>query len=189
MPRNARRDSILAAPPTGPDVRRRISRRQREARQRKILLIGMSVVGVLLLFVVGFGSLRTYYLIPHEVLATVNNHKIIRSDYWKLRRNELLDRLQQYAFQAQLGQGSSQQIQLQAQNARDEIQNIRNAPVDPDTLHTMTEDQIVLDGLPALGVTITDADVDQTVAERFSPVPLKFADAITDLEPNEAGDR
>lgn len=185
MPRNSRRDSILAAPPSGPDARRRISRRAREARQRRILLIGMSVVGALLLFVVSFGSLRTYYLIPHEVLATVNNHKIIRSDYWKVRRNELLDRLQQYAFQAQLGQGSTQQIQLQAQNARDEIQNIRNAPLDPGTLHTMTENQIVLDGLPRLGVTITDADVDQTVAERFSPVPLNSPTPSPTLNPTK----
>src|SRR5258708_27468451 len=139
MPRNSRRDSILAAPPPGQDVRRRISRRAREARQRKILLIGMSVIGVLLLFIVGFGTLRTYYLIPHQVLATVNNHKIIRSDYWKVRRNELLDRLQQYSFQAQLGQGNTQQIQLAAQTAQQEIQNIRSAPVDPETLQTMTE--------------------------------------------------
>lgn len=185
MPRSRRRDSILAAPPPGREGRRRLSRRQREARQRKLLLISMSALGALLLLIIGYGTLRNYYLIPHQVLATVNNHKIIRSDYWKVRRNTLLDRLQQYAFQAQLGQGNTQQIQTAAQTARDEITHIRSAPVDPETLHTMTEDQIVLDGLPGLGVTITDADIDQTVAERFSPVPLNTPTPSPTLNPTK----
>jgi len=185
MPRNPRRDSILAAPPSGSDVRRRRSRREREARQRKILFISMSVLGVLLLFIVGFGTLRYYYLIPHEVIATVNNHKIIRSDYWKVRRNTLLDRLQQYSFQAQSGQGNAQQIQLAAQSAQNEIANIRSAPIDPATLQTMTEDWIVLDGLPSIGVTITDAQVNETVAERFSPVLLNSPTPSPTLNPTQ----
>ncbi|MHB8646493.1 MAG: peptidylprolyl isomerase [Thermomicrobiales bacterium] len=185
MPRNSRRDSILAASPTGPEVRRRLSRRQREARQRKMLFVSMSVLGALLLFIVGFGTLRFYYLIPHEVIATVNNHKIIRSDYWKVRRNTLLDRLQQYSFQAQSGQGNAQQIQLQAQSAQNEIANIRSAPIDPGTLQTMTEDWIVLDGLSGIGVTITDAQVDETVAERFSPVALNTPTPSPTLNPTK----
>ena len=92
----------------------------------------MSALGVLLLFIVGFGTLRYYYLIPHQVLATVNSHKIIRSDYWEVRRNTLLDRLQQYSFQAQLGQGDPQQIQLQAQTAQDEINEHPQRPGRPD---------------------------------------------------------
>jgi peptidyl-prolyl cis-trans isomerase C len=185
MPRNSRRDSILAAPPSGPDARRRRSRREREARQRKILFVSMSVLGVLLLFIIGFGTLRYYYLIPHQVIATVNSHKIIRSDYWKVRRNTLLDRLQQYAFQAQSGQGDAQQIQLQAQSAQNEITNIRSAPVDPTTLQTMTEDWIVLDGLPGIGVTITPAEIDETVAERFSPVQLNSPTPSPTLNPTK----
>jgi parvulin-like peptidyl-prolyl isomerase len=183
MPRNPRRDSILASPPSGQDIRRRRSRREREARQRKILLIGMSALGALLILIVGFGTLRYYYLIPHRVIATVNGHKIIQSDYWKVRRNTLLERLQQYSFQAQSGQGNTQQIQLAAQTAQNEITNIRSAAIDPETLQTMTEDWVVLDGLPALGVTITDADVDQTVAERFSPVPLNSPTPSPTLNP------
>ena len=189
MPRNSRRDSILAAPPPGAEARRRRSRRAREARQRKLLLISMSALGALLLLIVGFGTLRYYYLIPHQVIATVNSHKIIRSDYWKVRRDTLLDRLQQYSFQAQAGQGDQQSIQQEAQTAQDEITNIRSAPIDPTTLQTMTEDQVVLDALPALGVTITDADVNQTVAERFSPVPLSTPTPSPTLESDEAGDR
>ncbi len=185
MPRSTRRDSILAAPPTGRGAPRRLSRREREARQRKILFISMSVLGVLLLFIIGFGTLRYYYLIPHQVIATVNSHKIIQSDYWKVRRNTLLDRLQQYSFQAQSGQGDAQQIQLAAQSAQNEITNIRSAPVDPETLQTMTEDWIVLDGLPGIGVTITDADVDETVAERFSPVALNTPTPAPTLNPTK----
>ncbi|MCA1667286.1 MAG: peptidylprolyl isomerase [Thermomicrobia bacterium] len=185
MPRNSRRDSILAAPPSGPEARRRLSRRAREARQRKILLISMSTLGALLLLIVGFGTLRYYYLIPHQVIATINGHKIIRSDYWEVRRNELLDRLQQYSFQAQSGQGNAQQIQLAAQSAQNEIANIRSAAVDPTTLQTMTEDWIVLDGLPSIGVTITDAEVNETVAERFSPVQLNSPTPAPTLNPTK----
>ncbi len=162
-----------------------MSRREREMRQRKILFISMSTLGVLLLFIIGFGTLRFYYLIPHQTIASVNGHKIIRSDYWKVRRNTLLDRLQQYSFQAQSGQGDQQQIQLAAQTAQNEIQNIRGAAVDPETLHTMTEDWVVIDGLPALGVTLTDQEVSETVAERFSPVRLSSPTPGPTLNPTK----
>jgi parvulin-like peptidyl-prolyl isomerase len=184
MPRSHRRDSILAAPP--PDgQRRRLSRREREARQRKALYISMTAVTAVLLFIVAFGALRNYYFIPHQTLATVNGHKIIRSDYWKVRRNNLLDQLQQLQFQAQFGQGNAQQLQSQAQAAQDEIKNIRTALVDGTTLNTMVEDQIVLDGLSDIGVTITDADVNDTVAERFAPVPLKTPTPAPTLNPTK----
>jgi peptidyl-prolyl cis-trans isomerase D len=183
MPRSRRRDSILAAPPEA--QRRRLSRREREARQRKALYISMAAVSALLVVIVAAGALRYYYIIPHQTLATVNNHKIIRGDYWKVRRNNLLDQLQQLQFQAQFGQGNAQQLQSQAQAAQDEIKNIRSAPVDGGTLNTMVEDQIVLDGLPGIGVTITDADVNDTVAERFAPVPLKTPTPSPTLNPTK----
>ena len=182
MPRNARRDSIVAAQPTG-EARRRRSRREREARQRKVLVICMSALGIILLFIVGFSTLRYYYLIPNQTVASVNSHTIIRRDYWKVRRDTLLTRLQQYSFQAQLGQGNTQQLQIAAQAARDEVANIRNAPVNPETLNTMVQDQVVLDGLPGLGVTLTDAEVDDTLAERFSPVRLSSPTPAPTLNP------
>lgn len=185
MPRNPRRDSILAAPPPDAQMRRRRSRREREARQRRILYISMAVVTGLLLAIVLGGMLRYYVIIPNQSLASVNNHTIIRSDYWKVRRNTLLDRLQQYQAQAQFGQGNAQQLQTAAQAAQSEIKGIRDAPIDPDTLNTMVQDQIVLDGLPGLGVTITDAEVNETVAERFSPVRLNTPTPSPTLNPTK----
>lgn len=184
MPRSRRRDSILAAPP--PEAqRRRLSRREREARQRKALYVSMSAVSALLLLIVVAGALRYYYIIPHQTLATVNGHKIIRRDYWEVRRNNLLDQLQQYQLQAQFGQGNAQQLQSAAQAAQDEIKNIRSAPIDAGTLTTMVEDQIVLDGLPDIGVTITDADINETIAERFSPVALQTPTPSPTLNPTK----
>lgn len=185
MPRNPRRDSILAAPPPDVQVRRRRSRREREARQRRILYISMAVVTGLLLAIVLGGTLRYYVIIPNQSLASVNNHTIIRSDYWKVRRNTLLDQLQQYQLQAQFGQGNAQQLQTAAQAAQSEIKGIRDAPIDPETLNTMVQDQIVLDGLPGLGVTITDAEVNETVAERFSPVRLNTPTPSPTLSPTK----
>jgi len=173
MPRNTRRTSTLAAAPPPPSGRnRRISRRAREERQRRYLTIGIAAVSAIVVLIAVVSSLSFYVITPNETLATVNGHNISRNDYWKVRRNVLLDRLQQYSFQSQLGGGSSAQLQAGADAARMEIAGIRTYAVDPPTLTNMVQDQVVLDALPGLGITVSDKDVADTVAERFAPVPL-----------------
>jgi len=174
MPRNPRRISTLAAAPAPAGKNRRISRRQREQRQRRYLTIGAIAVTALVALIAIISSLSFYVITPNETLATVNGHDISRSDYWKVRRNALLDRLQQYSFQSQLGGGTrSDQLQAGADAARMEIKGIRAYAVDPTTLHDMEQDQVILGALPGIGVTLTDKDVDETVAERFAPVALQ----------------
>ncbi len=184
MPRNNRRTSTLAAPIPAAKTRRRLSRRQREEQQRKYLFIGMGAVVSLLMLIIVVGSLQYYVFTPNDTLATINGKNITRDDYWKVRRNELLDRLQQYSFQSQFGgQGASPQLQAGANAARKEIQSIRDVPVDSTTLSQMVEDRVILDALPSIGVTITDKDIDETVAERFAPVRLNTPTPAPTLSP------
>jgi len=183
MPRNTRRTSTLAAAPPPSGRNRRISRRAREERQRRYLTIGIAVVSAIVVLIAVISSLSFYVITPNETLATVNGHNISRSDYWKARRNVLLDRLQQYSFQSQLGGGSSDQLQAGADAARMEIASIRTYAVDPPTLTNMVQDQVVLDALPGLGITISDKDVNDTVAERFAPVPLNTPTPAPTLNP------
>lgn len=186
MPRNPRRTSTLAAAPQPVGKNRRISRRQREQRQRRYLTIGAIAVTALVALIAIISSLSFYVITPNETLATVNGHDISRSDYWKVRRNALLDRLQQYSFQSQLGGGTrSDQLQAGADAARMEIKGIRTYAVDPTTLHDMEQDQVILAALPGIGVTLTDKDVDETVAERFAPVALQTPTPAPTLNPTK----
>lgn len=185
MPRNARRTSTLASAPgpVGGRDRRRVSRREREQRQRRYLIIGMIAVASLVGIIALASSLNYYVLEPNGTVANVNGQNITRADYWKVRRNALLDRLQQYAFQGQLGQGSQQQLQAGSDAARMEIRGIRTYDMDPTTIQQMIEDRVILAALPSIGINLTDTDVNETVAERFAPVRLNSPTPEPTLNP------
>ncbi len=69
----------------GTASQRRISRREREDKQRRQLYIGLAVAALLSVAILGGFALNEYFIKPRAVLASVNGVDIRRSDYWKVR--------------------------------------------------------------------------------------------------------
>ncbi len=70
---------IWLASVTGRSSRnRRISRREREEAQRRLLIIGIAVTAVVLVVVLAVGAFYQYIYYPGEALASVNGAKISR---------------------------------------------------------------------------------------------------------------
>src|SRR5262245_16959203 len=58
--------------PTAPGRRRRVSRREREERQKRQLFLGMGIAGALIaVILIGFAA-NEYWFKPRHVLATVD---------------------------------------------------------------------------------------------------------------------
>ena len=171
---NRRRDTLPKnrnSATTGPASQRRVSRKEREAKQRKQLYVGLVVAAVLSVFIVSGFALNEYWFKPRTVLASVNGVKIRRSDYWKVRSMDLVNQVNTYQQYAQMVDASQQSQYLTlAQQAATELQDVwGSTSIDDDTLNKMVEDQVYLQGMGSLGLSINDDQVETYIHTQFQP--------------------
>src|SRR5262245_27525110 len=81
--------------------KRRVPRREIEARRQRLVRAGVSVAAALTLTVLGGGVLYENVYKPNQALATVGSYTITRQEYWKSRANDLYEQGQQYQELAQ----------------------------------------------------------------------------------------
>ncbi|HET7034361.1 MAG TPA: peptidylprolyl isomerase [Thermomicrobiaceae bacterium] len=174
-------------PPASATAGRRLSRRQREERQRRFVIFGIIASGILVVALLAGGAIYQYLYLPNQSLAAVNGSKISRSAYWKYRKYELINQINQYTQFAQYAQGqNAQQYQQLADQARQELQTVeQDAPV-ASTLSQMVDDRVILQHLNELGITITPQEMDQYVTEQFSGVSLGSPTPTPPIDPTAA---
>jgi peptidyl-prolyl cis-trans isomerase C len=126
---------------------------------------------VLSLAIVSGFALNEYFLKPRAVLASVNGVEIRRRDYWKVRSVELVNQVNQYNQFAQLVDPSQQQQYLTlAQQAASELDDVwGSTSTDDATLTRMVEDQVYLQSLDELDLSINDQDVENYIHTQFQP--------------------
>src|SRR3954453_15700512 len=92
-----------SVPPTPPRVtrKRRVPRREIEARRQRMVRIGVGIPAALIVAVLGCRILYENVIKPNQVLASVGSHSINRQEYWKVRANDLYEQAQQYQQIAQ----------------------------------------------------------------------------------------
>ncbi|MBX6343109.1 MAG: SurA N-terminal domain-containing protein, partial [Thermomicrobiaceae bacterium] len=168
-------------------ARRRVSRREREEFRRRMVILGVSLAGVLLVLILAGGALYQYVYLPNQALVTVDGTKISRGDYWKVRKLELLNQIAQYSQFAQFASGQqATSYQQLADQARQQLNTVESDPVDTSTLSQMVDDQVLLHHMGDAGVTVTDADIDQFVAEAFAPAPIASPPPTLGVDPTAA---
>jgi parvulin-like peptidyl-prolyl isomerase len=150
---------------------RRISRRERENRQRRQLYIGLAIAAVLSVVIIAGFALNEYFIKPRAVLASVNGVEIRRRDYWKVRSVDLINQVNQYNQFAQLVDASQQQQYLTlAQQAASELDTVwGSTSIDDATLTRMVDDQIYLQSLDEFGLSVSDQDVQNYLHAQFQP--------------------
>jgi len=155
----------------GPASQRRISRREREERQRRQLYIGLAIAGVLSLVILAGFALNEYFLKPRAVLASVNGVEIRRRDYWKVRSVELVNQVNQYNQFSQMVDPSQQQQYLTlAQQAASELDKVwGSTDINDSTLNRMVEDEVYVQSLGDMGLSVTDQDVQNYLWTQFEP--------------------
>lgn len=142
---------------------RRVSRREREDRQRRILYIAMATVAILVVGLLAGGAIWEFGIQPRQVLASVNGVNVTRGDYWKLRKFNLGTQISQYQFFS----AQNPQYATLIQQLQQDLRNVKTAKPDAQTVQTMIDDIVVVQNLGDLGLAVGDADINSYIAENF----------------------
>jgi parvulin-like peptidyl-prolyl isomerase len=138
-----------------------------QKRNRRITMIVGGVLALALVLVIA-GIISEMVIKPNSVLARVEGRPIVTRDFWertRLRQGELQNQLQQYqVFSAQFGDQNifgSQIAQLQA---------TLSSPLSLGTqvLNQMIDEQVIRIRAEELGITVTDAEVDEALREEIA---------------------
>lgn len=172
LPKSHRR--TVGASTTGPNVQvRRVSRRDREDRQRRRLFWILGIAGAVAALILAYSSLNEYVIKPSHVLATVDGTTIRRRDYWRVRSVNLTNEVNQYSSFAQspmLGAQQKQQYSTLASQAAAALKTVwGSTKVDDPTLNQMIEDQIYVKRAGSLGVKVTTQQIDDYITQAFQP--------------------
>jgi len=152
--------------------RKLVSRREKERRQRQMLIVGAAVLLVAMIFILGFGLYDRYVRWPRTPVATVSGVPIRVDAYQKLlqyRRwdyRNYLNRLESQRVQASAG-GEEQAFLLQyvEQQIRRTQSDISNLPMM--VLDEMIDDQLVRQECEKRGIMITSEQVTLGIEEQF----------------------
>ncbi|HEU0114063.1 MAG TPA: peptidylprolyl isomerase, partial [Thermomicrobiales bacterium] len=151
--------------------KRRVSRREIEARRQRWLRWGMAIAGALVVLILGGGALNEYVLKPNATLAKVGDVAIHRQDYWRVRAVDLFEQANQYQqFASFVGPDQQQQYLQLAQSALAQIPAVwGSTDVDATTLNQMIDDQVYLQHAKDLGIDVTEQDAETYMLNRFAP--------------------
>ena len=154
-----------------PAKKRRVPRREIEARRQRNIRWGLGIATVAVLLVIAGGILWDNVIKPRQTLARVGDTAITREDYWKVRAYDLAEQAEQYQQLAQFvaPEQQSQYINL-AQQALAQLPAVWGSlDVDATTLGNMIDDQVYLQGAPELGIALTPEEVRTFALNRFAP--------------------
>lgn len=131
----------------------------------------MSIAGALIGAILLFTTVNDYVIKPRTVLASVNGTDITRRDYWRYQGVQLIEQVNQYSRLAGLlpadQAGQYRQLAAQAQTDLDSLWG--STDTDDQALQQMVDDRIFVQYADDAGVSVTDAEVDQYILNRFSP--------------------
>ena len=159
-------------PGVPPTPKRRVPRREIEARRQRMLRWGVAIAGAAIILVLVYGVLNENVIKPNQTLATVGTTNISRQDYWKSRAYDLYEQALQYQQFAQVvGPDQQGQYLALAQQSLAQIPAVWGNAGAPDkaSLEKLIEDQIYLQGLDTLGLTVTPEEVHTFALNRFAP--------------------
>lgn len=152
-------------------TRRASARRLREQkRQRLIITVAASAVGVALLALL-VGVLYDQVYTPSQPVARVGTTTLSRGDYTNVRRqqiaadiNSTLDLI--YRFGNQFGDQFAQRVpQL---NAEADPRTLRSAPVDDPTVNAWVEQRLIERGAANLNLSASDGEVAQLLVSALN---------------------
>src|SRR5918993_2341518 len=165
------RGGTRPAPVRPPTRKRRVPRREIQARRQRIVRWGVAAAGLLALIVVAGGLIYEYVVKPNQTLATVGAVSISRQDYWKSRAIDLYEQALQYQDFAQfVGPDQQGQYLALAQQSLAQFPEVwGSTDVDPSSLEKMVDDQLYLQGMDDLGLEMTEDEIRTFALNRFAP--------------------
>lgn len=173
-----------STPPLRP-TKKHLARQEREARQRRTIIISTAVVLVVVFVLIIYGVLQTFVLQPRRPVAQVNDTTILTSDFIERTRFERNSLVQQAISNYQTLQLFGEEQSDLAVSFLNNIQQIR-FQLDPtsfgrEVINRMIDDVLIAEEAQARGIQVTDEDVQQELQLQFGfspeglpPTPTAF---------------
>jgi len=181
-------------PAQKPLTRRQISRREKEERQSRLIIMSTAAVLALVVLIIGYGLIREYVLKPRTPVATVGGQAIRLRDYQKLvqyRRvdylgyvNDLESQRLQYAAMGEEGAWLLDYIDQQISYVNSIVASVPYTVVDD-----LIEDEITRQEAALRGIRVPEDDVELELERTFgydrnpptpTPTPITATDVITE---------
>ena len=171
-------------------TRKQLARREREAIQSRRIWIALTMVGILVIGVLGFGAYQEFIAKPNAPVAIVNgvsirsraHQRLVRYEQWRLRIQAA--ELQQR--QAQLDPEAEDQ-EFMAQYMNQQLQQIQAMmpQVPYQTVQRMIDDELVRQEAHRRGITVSGEESQQAIEEEFGyyripPTPAPTPTPVTE---------
>lgn len=179
--------------PPAPLTRKQISRREREQRYRKMLMMGTVALFAVIVLILGWGLYDMYVIKPSRPVATVHGVPIRLDTYQRLvryRRADYRGYLQQLQAQsAQYNQLDANQA-FMAQYISQQIQQVQNQLMSLPTLvlDELIDAEIIRKACAERGLVVTAEEIEVMLEKQFgydrnppapTPTPIAATEAIT----------
>ncbi len=163
-------------------TRKHLARAQREQRQRRIILIGTTVVLTIVVIVLGYGFYDSTFVDPYREIAVVNGEPITKREFQgrvRLMQRQLLVQLNSYAQMESYFASDPDALQQLQELERQLSTQLANAEV----LGRQTLEQLIMDRLIAAeakrrGLQVTAEEIDRRIEQDFgfysegTPTPM-----------------
>jgi parvulin-like peptidyl-prolyl isomerase len=177
-----------AAPEVERKTKKQIAIGRKQARQNRIIWLSVGALGLVLLLVLGFGLMQELVMKPATPVAIVNGTKIRADDYATLlnyRRYSLHNNIRDLEAALQSVDTTQEGSDFLVSFYQQQLQQLQSAlaNVSESTLDEMIQDELVQEKAGALGITVTEADVQQTIDEQLQQAASPPAQTpITDTQ-------
>jgi len=154
-------------------TKKHMARQEREARQTRLIIYGSIAILVIVAILVGVALVDIYILTPNKPVAVVNGEKISSDDYQARVKFERLQLVNQFISTLQFMQSfQDESMASYFQNSLQQIAFQLTPEVHgPDVLNTMIDDVLIRQEAERQGVTVSEAEIDDYIAEAFGYFP------------------
>jgi parvulin-like peptidyl-prolyl isomerase len=173
--------------------KRQLSRREREARQRRLISIFAVVTAAAVVLVLAFGFYQEYVVKPSAPVATVNGKVISVRDYQAMIKYNRYVRANSIArLQNQLAQldATAEDQQFLVQYIQQQIQQLQSAEttLPTDVLDNMIDNELVRQEAAKRNITVTADELQTDIEQQFgyernpptpTPTPITATAEIT----------
>ncbi len=154
---------------------RTLSKKRREERRQRLVMItvGVTIGLVLLALIVGVSYEQLWT--PNRPVARVGSTTLTRQDYWQERRSDLAQEVAQNVQLQMLFRDNPQfGGQLSERNPAVNLQagTIRDTDINEQTVNDWINEQIIQSGAAEMGIEVSATDVNQQLVQELGPIFL-----------------
>jgi hypothetical protein len=162
----AKKEPLVTPEGSGRKTRKEILIARKQERQMKRVRLAVGAVLGLILLVVAIAVINEYVVIPNRPVAVVNGESISLRDWQERVRYE---RAQRIVFLENQFDSFGGDVGIIQQFAGQTIMELVNADdLGQSTINLMIQEVAARQAAEARGITVTDADVEQELAESFN---------------------